>query len=70
MFCINEMALKPLVITTHDALDIGYSSSTQDEIIVIFEPIDCFYSRDLQSCGTQMTNATTAMLVHITKEVH
>ena len=32
--------------------------------------IDGFHSRDLQSCGTQMTKAMTAMLVHITKEVH
>ena len=29
-----------------------------------------FHSRYLQSCGTQMVKATTAMLVHITKEVH
>ena len=32
--------------------------------------IDGFHSRDLQSCGTQMTKAMTAMLVHVTKEVH
>ena len=32
--------------------------------------IDGFHSRDLQSCATQMTKAMTAMLVHITKEVH
>ena len=32
--------------------------------------IDGFHSRDLQSCGTQMKKATTAMLVHITKEVY
>ena len=32
--------------------------------------IDGFHSRDLQSCGTHITKAMTAMLVHITKEVH
>ena len=32
--------------------------------------IDGFHSRDLQSCGTQMTKAMMAMLVHITKAVH
>ena len=37
---------------------------------IFFLSIDGFYSRDLQSCGTQMTNVMTAMLVHITKEVH
>ena len=31
--------------------------------------IDGFHSRNLQSCGTQMTKVVTAMLVHITKEV-
>ena len=35
-----------------------------------FGNIDGFRSRDLQSCGTQMTKAMTAMLVDITKEVH
>ena len=32
--------------------------------------IDGFHSRDLQFCGSQMTKAMTAMLVHITIEVH
>ena len=32
--------------------------------------IDGFHSRDLQSCGTQMTKVVAAMLVHITKDVH
>ena len=33
-------------------------------------PIDGFHSRDLQSCGTQMTKAMTAMLMHIAKEAY
>ena len=39
-------------------------------ILIQTFPIDGFHSRDLPSCGTQMTKAMTAMLVHITKEVH
>ena len=38
--------------------------------IILNAAIDGFHSRDLQSCGTQMTKATTTMLVHITKAVH
>ena len=33
-------------------------------------PIDGFHSRDLQSCGTQITKAMAAMLVFLTKEVN
>ena len=43
---------------------------TSDETPFSLFDIDGFHSRDLQFYGTQMTKATTAMLVHITKEVH
>ena len=62
----NQIDGDPIFVAPGSAVSVSVNAVGPIPVIL---SIGGFHSRDLQSRGTQRTKATTAMLVHITKEV-